>query len=87
MPTGPRGDYIVTSCIEHKAVLQTCQHLEKQGFGVTCPAVDQCHPWLHATQRRDKDVGARDGNIQRVKTKQERQRGWRMKDDSQEFIP
>src|SRR5262245_47720059 len=48
----PKGDHIITSNIEHKAVLDPCKRLEKEGFKVTYLEVDK-QGMIHPDQVKD----------------------------------
>jgi cysteine desulfurase len=47
-----KGDHVVTQATEHKAVLDTCKRLERDGFRVTYLPVDK-YGQVHADQVRD----------------------------------
>jgi len=54
-----KGKHIVTSKIEHKAVLDTCRHLEREGFEVTYLEPDSegiIHPHQVAQALRDDTI-------------------------------
>jgi cysteine desulfurase len=47
-----KGNHVITQVTEHKAVLDTCKHLEKDGYGVTYLPVDE-YGRVSAEQVRD----------------------------------
>lgn len=47
-----KGNHIITSSVEHPAVLNVCEYLEKQGFRVTYLAVDS-YGWVNPKELRN----------------------------------
>ena len=52
MAQGAKGNHIITSSVEHRAVLESCQQLEKQGISVTTINPDR-YGMIHPDQVAD----------------------------------